>query len=78
MAELVQLKQRIVKRAFKVKMSCISTLFLIVRGILNRCEILNRILRGNNDHTAGVLSRCTLYSRTADSKSVKLCFRGYV
>ena len=61
------------QRILKVKVSCICTLFLIIRRILNRCKILNCIFIRNNNHTAGVLTGSTLNACATYCQTVNLC-----
>ena len=40
-----------------------------ISRMLNRCEVVNIVIRRNNDHSSGVLTCGTLDSRTADGKT---------
>ena len=76
--KLVKLQKCIVKRVFKVKVGCVCTLRFVIWRILNRGEILNGVFIGNNNHTARVLTCCSLNARTTDRQSVNLSSRSNV
>ena len=70
-AENVKLEYRIVER-MEVKMRCSRSLVGIVRGVLNRREVLSLFIVRHNDHSAGVLAGCALYSDAALDESLFL------
>lgn len=70
-AENIKLEYRIMER-MEVEMRCSSALVGIVRRVLDRCEVLRLFIVRHNDHSAGVLAGCALYSDAALDESVFL------
>ena len=71
MAENIKLEYRIMER-MEVEMRCSRALVRIVRRVLDRREVLRLFIVRHNDHSAGVLTGCALYSDAALDESVFL------
>ena len=70
-AENIKLEYRIMER-MEVEMRCSRALVGIVCGMLDRREVLRLFIVRHNDHSAGVLTGCALYSDAALDESVFL------
>ena len=70
-AENIKLEYRIMER-MEVEMRCSSALVRIVRGVLDRSEVLSLFIVRHNDHSTRVLAGCALYSDAALDESVLL------
>lgn len=70
-AEDIKLEYRIMER-MEVEMRCSSALVGIVRRVLDRREVLSLFIVRHNDHSAGVLAGCALYSDAALNQSLFL------
>ena len=69
MSELIKFCNCIVNR-MEVEVSGNIVGLHIVCRVLNRTEVVNFACSRYNNHTARVLTRCTLNARTAESKSL--------
>ena len=74
MAQIIKLKNSIMK-SVEVEVCCFCIALAVVSRVLNGSEV--RIIKciGHNNHTARVLTRCSLYTGATDSQTVFFGFR---